>query len=192
MNRKLIIAVALLLFGAPFAIAAPAPELTAHCQSCHGGTAGNKTAAPNLNGLSADYLVARLNAFANPVTQSPHAIDNMWSVVVGMNPDAKRELADYFAQQPAPQAKLSGPALGKNLYERGLPEQNVAPCQSCHGARAEGQGAIPRLAGQRSEYLKMQLWAFNLTARIHGSMNAGAMKYTSDDIDALASFLAGQ
>lgn len=173
------------------AASTPSAALGARCEGCHGDQAGSKSDAARLNGLSSDYLFERLKAFANPIDQSPHAIDNMWSVIINMNDTDKRQLADYFANQAAPAAKLNGPALGRNLYERGIPAQGIAACQSCHGPRGEGQGAVPRLAGQKQEYLKMQLWAFNFVARVHGEMNSGAMKFSSDQIEALAAYLAG-
>jgi cytochrome c553 len=173
------------------AASTPSTALTARCESCHGDQGGSKPDAARLNGLSSDYLFARLKAFANPIDQSPHAIDNMWSVIINMSDNDKRQLADYFANQAAPAAKLNGPVLGRNLYEQGIPAQGVAACQSCHGPRGDGQGAVPRLAGQKQEYLKMQLWAFNLVAREHGAMNSGAMKLSSDQIDALSAYLAG-
>lgn len=169
----------------------PPTALAGRCESCHGDQAGSKPDAARLNGLSSDYLFARLKAFSNPIDQSPHAIDNMWSVIINMDDSDKRKLADYFASQAAPESKLDGPALGRILYERGIPAQGVAACQSCHGPRGDGQGAVPRLAGQKQEYLKMQLWAFNLVARVHGTMNSGAMKFSSDQIDALSAYLAG-
>jgi cytochrome c553 len=71
-------------------------------------------------------------------------------------------------------------------YENGLPAEGVVACQSCHGAHGEGQGAVPQLAGQKEEYLKMQLWAFNFVARVHGTMNSGAMKFSSEQIEAIS------
>ena len=187
-----LVGIAALGSGVLPASAAPDAGLIAHCQSCHGDGAGAKPDAPRLNGLSADYLLQRLKAFAAPVTQSPHAIDNMWSVVVQMPDAQKRDLAAYFASLAAPKVSLSGPAAGRTIYQRGLPADKVAGCGYCHGASAEGLGTNPRLAGQKPEYLKMQLWAFNLTARLHGAMNSGAMKMTSEQIDALAAYLAGK
>ena len=173
------------------AASAPTTALAAHCESCHGDQASSKPDAARLNGLSSDYLFERLKAFANPIDQSPHAIDNMWSVIINMNDADRRQLADYFASQAAPTAKLNGLALGRTLYEQGIPAQGIAACQSCHGPRGEGQGAVPRLAGQKQEYLQMQLWAFNFVARVHGEMNSGAMKFSSEQIEALAAYLAG-
>lgn len=178
--------------GAQSALAAPlSAALTARCESCHGDQTGSKPDAARLNGLSSDYLFTRLKAFANPIDQSPHAIDNMWSVIINMDDTDKRQLADYFANQAAPTTELSGQVLGRSLFEQGIPAEGIPACQSCHGPRGDGQGAVPRLAGQKQEYLKMQLWAFNLVAREHAAMNPGAMKLSSDQIDALSAYLAG-
>jgi cytochrome c553 len=52
-------------------------------------------------------------------------------------------------------------ALGKRIYEDGLPESNVPACSACHGADGHGQREIPRLAGQVYQYMVGQLkgWA---------------------------------
>jgi cytochrome c553 len=189
--RYALTAAMLLCAAAAPALAAPDAALIAHCQSCHGDGPGSKADAPRLNGLSADYLLKRLQDFSVPINQSPHAIDNMWSVVVDMPESAKRELVDYFAGLPPFKAALNGPAMGRDLYLKGMP-QAVSACGTCHGVSAEGEGINPRLAGQKQEYLKMQLWAFNLVARIHGAMNVGALKMSSEQIDALAAYLAGK
>lgn len=191
MKVALLLCVAVLSFAAP-AFAAPDMDLVRHCQSCHGDGPGSKDDAPRLAGLSADYLFDRLTTLANPINQSPHAIDAMWSAVVNMPDDAKRDLSTYFATQPAAKTSLNGPPQGRDLYQRGLPAEGVGSCAICHGAAGEGTGAGPRLAGQKQDYLKLQLWAFNLTARVHGPMNRGASKFLSEQIDALAAYLAGK
>jgi len=178
------------------ALAAPPPgfsEVITHCESCHGSKGESSTPSiPRLNGQSADYLLLRLREFSDPTSQSSHAFDNMWPVVTAMNDDSKKQIAEYFAQQTPPSITLTGPASGKKLYEEGLHAQSVAACASCHGSNAEGGPSAPRLAGQQLEYLKTQLWDFNFVTRVHGPMNARAMKFMSEDIDALASYLAGR
>jgi cytochrome c553 len=166
-------------------------ELIAHCESCHGPNGNSATASiPRLNGQPSDYLLLRLKEFDNPTSQTTHAFDNMWPVVTAMSDDTKRQIADYFAQQSLPKVTLAGPLTGKKLYEQGV--AGFASCQNCHGPAAEGSVTAPRLAGQQLEYLKTQLWSFNFVTRVHGPMNAGAMKMMSGDIDALATYLAGK
>src|SRR5260370_21273641 len=43
-------------------------------------------------------------------------------------------------------------ALGKRIYEEGLPESNVPACSASHGIEAHRQNEIPRLAGQLYAY----------------------------------------
>jgi cytochrome c553 len=123
MKRAFILAAALFqlvtIWVSGPALAAPVSTaaLATRCQSCHGDQAGSRPDAARLNGLSSDYLFKRLQAFSNPIDQSPHAIDNMWSIIVNMSDIDKRELADYFSSQPVPAVKLNGPALGKALRE---------------------------------------------------------------------------
>ncbi len=190
MILRSIAAVACVLLGASqptWAQASPTPDVIAQCLGCHAGAGGNKMVAPNLSGLSADYLESRMNAFLQPFSQSAHAIDHMWPISAGTDAAAKRALAEYFAGQMAPSIKLNSSSPGKSLYEQGVP-----PCRSCHGAQAEGSGDAPRLAGQRQEYLEAQLWAFKLHARVHGPMNFRGASFSTADIDAVAGYLAGR
>jgi cytochrome c553 len=48
-------------------------------------------------------------------------------------------------------------AAGKNIFENGVPDANVAACAACHGPEATGHGEIPRLAGQLDSYVVMEL-----------------------------------
>jgi len=52
-------------------------------------------------------------------------------------------------------------SAGKKIYDEGVPETNVAPCSSCHGPEAKGEGAFPRLAGQLNDYVfnKLVNWS---------------------------------
>jgi cytochrome c553 len=47
------------------------------------------------------------------------------------------------------------------------------------------------LAGQHADYLKTQLWALNFALRESDTMHQNADKLSSDQIDALVSYLAG-
>jgi cytochrome c553 len=51
----------------------------------------------------------------------------------------------------------SAVALGKRIFDDGLPESNVPACSACHGQDAKGQDQIPRLAGQLSDYFYAKL-----------------------------------
>ena len=48
-------------------------------------------------------------------------------------------------------------ALGKKIFQDGVPDANIAACAACHGPAATGSGPIPRLAGQLYPYLIKEL-----------------------------------
>ena len=62
----------------------------------------------------------------------------------------------------APRERL---ALGKTIYDEGLPELNIAACSACHGPEAKGHEEIPRLAGQ--------LYSYTVKALTHWSKERG-------------------
>jgi cytochrome c553 len=167
-------------------------EIAPDCESCHGPKGNSlKVDVPRLNGQPSGYLTKRLFGFLNVTNQTPHATNSMWQKALSLGDPLKIRLADYFAQQ-APTLPRPGPlaARGKAIYERGIPDHDVAACQQCHGSSGEGQGAFPRIAGQHSEYIKTQLWAFNFSLRVHGQMTRTTQMLRSDDIEALASYLS--
>jgi cytochrome c553 len=102
------------------------------------------------------------------------------------------DLAKYYATQ-APTPAQSGGALaaeGQKIFESGAPADGVPPCQACHGAHGEGNGAVPRIAGQHADYLKKQLEAFRSTLRESDVMHANTTNMTDREIEAVVSYLA--
>jgi cytochrome c553 len=193
---KLLGSVFCLALALPFAAhaAAPDPALVAKCESCHGLHGDSKAGGvPRLNGQQTAYLQSRLKEFQNPTRGTPSATNHMWETASNLKDQTAADLAAYFAQQ-APTAAAAGGALaakGAKLYREGA-GANVPACQSCHGASAEGRGAVPRLAGQHGEYLDLQLGALMLQVRVNETMNHPALHLKSDQIKALTAYLAAQ
>jgi len=65
-------------------------------------------------------------------------------------------------------------------------------CIQCHGPDLLGQEHIPRLAGQRPEYLKQQLLEFKAVTcgDIDGNMSSAAQPLSDPDTDTLAQYAA--
>ena len=78
----------------------------------------------------------------------------------------------------------------KNPVMNALAEKLL--CTQCHGPDLHGQQHIPRLAGQRADYLRAQLLGFKAQTRfdMDGNMTAAAQALTAADIEALAPYLA--
>ena len=61
---------------------------------------------------------------------------------------------------------------------------------SCHGEKAEGNGPIPRLAGQHQAYLARQLEAFQSMARANEIMHENSKDLTAQQISEVTAYLA--
>lgn len=134
--------------------------------------------------------MARLQDFLDASKETPHA-SYMVHVVKDMPESSKVAIAKYFAnQKPTDPSPTSQESSGQHIFEIGYPAFNIPACQTCHGPRGEGHGAIPRLAGQHAEYLRNQLWSFSLKLRKNAVMHANIMQMNSGQIDALVTYLA--
>lgn len=147
---------------------------------------------PRLNGQHADYIVAQLKNFRDHKRADPHAVAYMWGMTSQLDDTMIAALAKYYASQ-VPTSPQTGGALaaeGKKIFESGAPADGVPPCQACHGAHGEGNGIIPRIAGQHAHYLKKQLEAFRSTLRASDIMHANTANMTDSEINAVVSHLA--
>ena len=168
-------------------------EATSVCQDCH-GPQGNSVSAtfPRLNGQQADYLALQLKNFRDQKRSDPHARAYMWGMAAQLDDVTIGGLANYYADQKPTQPQTGGAlaAEGKNIFMDGVDAQNIPACQACHGDHGEGNGVIPRIAGQHATYLKSQLEAFRSTLRESDVMHANTKDMTDSQIEALVSYLA--
>ncbi len=172
-------------------------ENTEHiCSSCHGaeGRSVNPT-FPILAGQQKDYIDTQLKAFRDKTRADPHAHTYMWGMAAHLSDATIDGLADFYsAQSPAP--GVSGDrteiAAGQKIFDDGIPAKDVPPCKACHGEKAEGQGAIPRLAGQHRSYLEEQLSAFASQSRANEIMHENSKNLTPLEISQVAAFFAAQ
>ena len=175
------------------AVTAPLRETIDRCEACH-GAGGNSIVAgtPRLNGQQAGYILLRLNEFLDVTRETPHASFAMWRVVSDLTNSEKTAIANYFAAQPPSEAKAGLQAAeGKRIYENGVAAHDVIACKLCHGDKGEGHGVTARLAGQRADYFKTQLWVFSFQLRENNLMHPNTREMTGGEIDALASYLTG-
>jgi cytochrome c553 len=118
----------------------------------------------------------------------------MWGATVSLGPHTARDLAAYFSTLPARAANDGHrdlAARGRQIYELGIPEENIVSCLVCHGPNAEGVREIPRLGGLSYLYLKKRLeqWdqGYHATAE---PMPRVARSLPPDVTEALASYLS--
>jgi cytochrome c553 len=163
------------------------------CATCHGSNGVSIAPTfPNLAAQSAPYIEQQLHAFKDQSRADPDAQAYMWGMASQLSDASISALAAYFAGQPAPAGKPGNPALvaqGKKLFEEGIPDRQIPPCASCHGAHAQGQNVFPRLAGQHAPYLLKQLLVIQSVLRTAPVMHGVVKDLTKDQMQALVSYL---
>jgi len=133
-----------------------------YCKTCHGASGQGFHAfnpIPRLAGQQTEYLENQLQAF----TEHRRTNNIMFNVAHVLTPAMEKALVTYFHElnpKPVGGAPKELVAVGRKLFEEGIPSGNVPPCATCHGADAKGNGQIPRLAGQLSDYIfnKLTNW----------------------------------
>lgn len=137
------------------------------CASCHGETGEGSAAAPRLDIQSPQYLAEALLAYRDGTRES----GTMMAAANGLSDTQIAELSAYFGKSVAVEATPTA-GIGADIAARGLPERDIAACDSCHGSsRAE----FPRLHGQQRHYLITQLELFNEHGAGRGGLHAEIM-----------------
>jgi cytochrome c553 len=202
LTRAALATLALLALAAPHAQAAPDAATTQAairlaenlCSTCHGAQGrGDNSRIPRLAGQQRAYLELQLKAFRSQSRNDPAAHEYMWGIASTLSDDIVAALAEYFSAQapaasaPPTDAKLA--AVGKRLFEQGSPDRGAPPCTGCHGMNAEGMAVFPRLAGQHSEYLYIQLKLIQNKLRTSPVMHGLIKELRSDEVSAVVTYL---
>lgn len=197
MRTAFIIASALCL-GSSLALAqeisdATLNKVTTVCQNCHGPKGDSVSGTfPRLNGQQEKYIEEQLKNFRDHNRGDPHAMAYMWGMAAQLDDALVAGIAKYYAEQKPTPPQTGGAlaAQGKLIFTNGVVEHNIPPCAACHGDHGEGDGDVPRIAGQHADYLKHQLEAFRALLRENQVMHANTKDMTDSEIEAIVSYLA--
>jgi cytochrome c553 len=166
------------------------------CSSCHGRQGRSVSSDfPDIAGQQKDYLIAQLKALRDKTRADPHAQTYMWGMTAGLDDAMIERLAAYYSTQRPASGSTQDPtevAAGKKIFEAGVPDKNVPPCLTCHGAKAAGAGTTPRLAGQHRASLERQLAAFAANTRANAVMHQESKDLTDRQISDVSAYLAAQ
>jgi cytochrome c553 len=171
------------------------PASVRNCTWCHGASAQGYAPAPRLAGQKSQYTENQLLSFIKHTRDNPFSQQYMWGAAANLSPSTMHYLAVYFSKE-LPKAANDGDkelaATGKTLFEDGNPAANKVSCAVCHGPNAEGIRDIPRLAGLSYYYLKRKIteWGEGYHASAKAPMSGIASKLSSNEIEALASYLS--
>jgi cytochrome c553 len=167
--------------------AAPLDARIAVCLACHGEKGQSALPeVPSLGAQPAAYLLIQLFLFREKL----RVVDVMNAATQGLSNDDLREMSAAIAKLPPPQP-AAGPADTARLDQaRALSEQHR--CNFCHRRDYSGEESVPRLAGQREDYLVKALREYkNNTRRAYDPAMADVLYPISDEqILELAYFLA--
>jgi cytochrome c553 len=174
-----------------------AAQVCAACHAADGNSIG--PANPKIAGQFPEYLHKQLADFRGQGGKKP-VRDNavMTSMVANLSEADLKNLAAYFAGQklkPAAAADKELAAAGQKLWRGGNAQTGVPACAGCHGPTGAGIPAqYPRVAGQYSEYVAVQLRAFKEGGRANdpnGMMRGVASRMSEREIKAVAEYAAG-
>lgn len=168
------------------------PIVTSACAGCHGQD-GNSPVPnfPKLAGQTAEYLLREMKEFQQEHRQS----EVMAPFIANLSEQDLANLAVYFAAQTPSPGEVTKPellALGKKIYQEGVPDTGVPSCDGCHEENGAGSGRTPRIAGQNVEYTLEQIKLYADHVRKNGKkvMRTVAERLTAEEAEAVAQYLA--
>ena len=164
------------------------------CAACHGED-GNSVAPiyPKLAGLTPEYLAKQLTEFMSGKRKN----DMMSTVAANLRPKDVASLSSYYSNlrfKPNTMQDDKPNEEGELLFVLGNETTGVPACDGCHGQNGEGVATVPRLTGQNSEYLLLQLKNFNTGIRTNDPnrfMQTIAQRMTNQEMKAIAEYLSG-
>ena len=160
---------------------AKATDVTA-CIACHND---KMVASPILDGQHAKYIEKQLHDLKKDLRV--HA--QMQGIAKSLDDKQIADISKAFASKnwanPTPKSNPAIQEEGKNLVRKGN-------CTRCHGSELEGTYNIPRLAGQRSQYLKTTLLQYKNKERNNfPPMSSMLNRYSEEEIGVMAEYIAG-
>jgi cytochrome c553 len=180
--------------GARAASAAPAADGYAQrfatlCAACHGANGrSDMPGTPVLAGQHSFYAITQLFLFR----EGRRSNEAMTAVAKTLKDDDLRGFSDFIATLPPVPAPppVTPPDAARMSKGQALAQQHK--CVFCHGADFAGGQQVPRIGGQREDYLQMSLQGFRSGKRPGYTMAMGeaVSQISPEDLDTLAYYLA--
>jgi cytochrome c553 len=166
-----------------------AQKFASVCAACHGANGRSDMAGtPVLAGQPSFYAVTQLFLFREGRRNN----EAMTAVAKSMSDTDLRGFSDYIGTLPPvpPPAPAEPPDAARMSKGQALAQQHK--CVFCHGADFSGGQQVPRIGGQREDYLKMSLRGFKDHSRpgYTQAMGEAVSQVTVEELDTLAYYLA--
>jgi cytochrome c553 len=174
------------------ALPAAAQQLDARlptCFACHGENGTSQLPeTPSLGAQQAFYSTVQLLMFRDKL----RVTEPMNEMAKGLTDADLQKAADIIAKLPPPTPVKDPPDAARMERARALASQNH--CNVCHQPKYQGQESVPRIAGQREDYLLKALRGYKDNSRRGYDAQMSEVVYGMKDeefVD-LAYFLARQ
>jgi cytochrome c553 len=157
------------------------------CFACHGESGQSQLPdVPSLGAQPALYSLIQLVMFRDKL----RVTEPMNAMTKGLSDQDLRNAADVISKLPAP-----APAAGNSddsRMEKGRMLAGQHRCNFCHRTNFQGGENVPRLAGQREDYLLKALRGYKDNSRrgYDAAMSDVVYPIKDEDLAALAYFLA--
>src|ERR1043166_5985969 len=181
-----IIAALAFAFLATSAIAETFEERVAPCLACHGEKGQSVTEnIPSLGAQQAPYALIQLFMFREKL----RVFEPMNDITKPLTDDDIRTFSDFIAKLPKPEPSEAGDPA-RMARAQAVAQQHR--CNSCHNPDFSGKDNVPRIAGQREDYLAKTLGEYKSNTRhgYDGSMADVMAAVTPEQIADLAYLLA--
>jgi cytochrome c553 len=167
--------------------AQPLEERVPTCFACHGENGTSQLPeTPSLGAQPAFYTTVQLLMFRDRLRVS----EPMNEMTKGLSDTDLQKGAEIISRLPPPPPVADTPDPGRMDRGRALAEQHR--CNFCHQSNYAGNENVPRLAGQREDYLLKSLRGYKDNSRYAYDAQMSDVVYPLKDADFadLAYFLA--
>jgi len=157
------------------------------CFACHGENGTSQLPdIPSLGAQPAFYVTVQMLMFRDKL----RVTEPMNEMAKGLTDDDLRKAADIISKLPAPPPVADNPDPARMDKARALATQHR--CNFCHQTNFQGLDNVPRLAGQREDYLLKALRGYKDNSRRGYDAQMSEVVYGMKDEDFvdLAYFLA--
>jgi cytochrome c553 len=159
------------------------------CASCHGANGrSDLPGTPVLAGQHAFYAITQLFLFREGRRDNAA----MTAIAKPMSDADLQGFASFIGTLPPVPAPPPATPPDAARMKKGAELAQQHKCLACHGADLAGGQQVPRIAGQREDYLQMTLRGFKSGQRPGYTMAMGqaVSQVTPEDLDTLAYYAA--
>jgi cytochrome c553 len=166
-----------------------ASRFRAECAACHGENGSSDLPdVPVLAGQHSLYAITQLFLFREQRRKN----SSMQALAARMSDDDLRGFSDQIGKLPALPSNSKSNTLDAERMQQGEKLSNQYKCSFCHGADMAGGQQVPRLAGQKQNYLlnSLQYLKTGIRPAYTRAMTETLAQVPVEDFDLLAYYIA--